>query len=146
MAGDDVMNTMRDLVAKYHPRLAGCVDEIAIVFKEKASEVGDVVIAGRTAKASPLFAVLAETPWKFVITLAQDAWNDLDDKQKLALLDHHLCACGAKEDKQGNMQYYVAQPDVAFFREEVERHGVWRTSGAAPTKDLIKDLFGEDQP
>ena len=146
LAGDDVVNTMKDLVAKYHTRLVGCVDEIAVVFKDKASEVGDVVVAGKTAKASPLFAILAEVPWKFVITLAADAWSDLDDKQKLALLDHHLCACGAKEDKKGNMNYYVAQPDVAFFREEVERHGVWRTSGAAPTQDLLKDIFGEDTP
>jgi len=146
LAGDDVMNTMRDLVAKYHPHLAGCVDEIAVIFKEKASEVGDVVIAGNTSKASPLFSILAETPWKFVITLAGDAWAELNDKQKLALLDHHLCACGGKEDKAGNMSYYVARPDVAFFREEVERHGVWRTSGAAPTQDLIKDIFGDDTP
>jgi len=146
MAGDDVKNTVRDLVAKYHPHLATIVDEIAVVFKEKATEVGDVVIPGKTAKASPLFAVLAETPWKFVITLAADAWAALDDKQRLALLDHHLCACGAKEDKGGNMSFFVAPPDVAFYREEVERHGVWRTSGAAPSPDLITSLFGEDNP
>jgi len=146
LAGDDVKNTMRDLISKYHPHLAACVDEIAIIFKEKASSVGEVVIAGVTAKASPLFDILAETKWKFVITLAADAWAELDDKQRLALLDHHLCACAAKEGKGGDMNYFVASPDVAFFRKEVERHGVWRTSGAAPSKDLINDLFGEDTP
>ncbi|MFA6234141.1 MAG: putative metallopeptidase [Bacteroidota bacterium] len=146
LAGDDVKNTMRDLVAKYHPHLATCVDEIAVLFNDKATKVGDVVVAGKTAKASPLFSVLAEVPWKFIITLAADAWGELDDKQRLALLDHHLCACGAKEEEGGGMSYYVAQPDVAFFKEEVQRHGVWRTSGAAPTQDLINDLFGEDTP
>jgi len=144
LAGDDIKSTVRDLIAKYHPRLAMVVDEIAIVFKEKATEVGDVVIAGTTAKASPLFSILAEIPWKFVITLAADAWNDLDDRQKLALLDHHLCACGVKENKAGDQSFFVARPHVAFFKEEVERHGVWRTSGANPTPDLIKDIFGED--
>ena len=144
MAGDTEISTMKDLIAKYHPHLVDCVDEIALLFKEKATEVGDVVVAGKTAKASPLFSVLAETKWKFVITLAADAWSDLNDKQKLALLDHHLCYCGGK-DKDGVMSYFIATPDVAFFKEEVKRHGVWRTSGAAPSKDLIKDIFGEDE-
>lgn len=146
MAGDVELTTMKDLIAKYHTHLVDCVDEIALLFKEKASTVGDVVIPGKTAKASPLFSVLAETKWKFIITLAVDAWSDLDDKQKLALLDHHLCYCKVKEDKEKKtVNYYIAAPDVAFFKEEVKRHGVWRTSGAAPSKDLVRDIFGEDE-
>jgi len=57
-AADDVMDTMKDLVANYHPDLALYVDEIAIIFKEKASSVGDKVIPGKTAKAPAILHVL----------------------------------------------------------------------------------------
>jgi len=138
------MATMKDLVSKYHPHLAGCVDEILILFKEKASQVGDVTVIGKTAKAPALFGVdgVAETAWKFVITLAGDEWNGMSDSDRLALLDHHLCSCGVEEDPQGNQKFFIKLPDVSFFKGEVERHGFWRTSGDKATPDLIQELFG----
>lgn len=143
-AGDDVYNTMRDLIGKYHPDLALCDDEIAVIFKEKASKSGDVVIAGKTAKATPLLGVLGDVEYKFVITLAADAWQEMTAKQQIALLDHHLCACGVEENAQtGAVRFYIRQPDVAFFRDELERHGTWRTTGAEVEETVINDLFGE---
>ena len=142
-ADDEVYKTMRDLIAKHHPHLAAVDKEIAIVFKEKATEIGTVVISGKTGKAPPLFAVLGETPWKFIITLAADVWNDFKDKERVALLDHHLCGCRADEDPEtGEPKCYVAPPDVAFYRGEIERHGMWRTSQAAPTPNLLAEIFG----
>jgi len=143
-AGEDIHNTMKDLVAKFHPHLAVITEEIAILFKEKATQVGDAVVAGKTAKAPPLLSILSEREWKFIITLAEDEWQGMTDKQRMALIDHHLCACGAEEqEKDGDMKYYVRLPDVSFFKEEVERHGYWRTSGAAPEKNHIQELFGD---
>ena len=101
---------------------------------------------GKTAKASELFGVLGETKWKFIITLAMDSWSTLDDKERIALLDHHLCACKAEEKTGGNMGYSLVPPDVAFYQEEIVRHGMWRTSGAAPTAALIEDIFGTQAP
>ena len=144
-AGDDIMATITDLVAKYHPDLVLCEDEIAVVFKEKASTVGDSVVAGKTAKAPKLLGVLGEIDYKFVITLAADEWQAMSDAHRVALLDHHLCACGVEENpKTGNVRFYVRLPDVSFFKDEVERHGFWRTSGAATSNDLIMDLFGDE--
>lgn len=143
-AGDDVMLIVRDLISKYHPHLAICDDEIAVVFKEKATTVGDVTITGKTGKAPAILSVLGETKYKFLIVLAADTWQELDDKQRVALLDHHLCGCRAEENPQtGNAKFFVAPPDVSFYKGEIERHGVWRTSSAPPTPDLIKDLFGD---
>lgn len=144
-AGDDVMNTVQDLVSKYHPDLVCCTDEIAVVFKEKASTVGDVVVAGKTAKAPKLLGILGDVDYKFVITLGADEWQSLSDPKRIALLDHHLCACGAEENpKNGSIRFYVRIPDVSFFKDEVERHGFWRTSGATPTDSYISDLFGDE--
>ena len=142
-AEDSIVQSMKDLVGKYHPHLALMVDEIAIVFKEKSSTVGDVDVVGKTSKAPPLLGVLGDTEWKFVITLAGDAWTKMTDTERLALLDHHLCACGVKEDKDGNLKHYVKIPDVSFYEGELKRNGFWRTSGKAPDPGVLQDMFGD---
>ena len=143
-AADDVVAMSKDLIAKYHPHLALCDDEIAIVFKEKATIQGDVVVAGKSAKASELFGVLGDTKWKFIITLAADTWAEFSDAEKVALLDHHLCACKCEENPQtSNMKFSVVPPDVAFYKGEIERHGMWRTSGAPPSPSMIEEIFGK---
>lgn len=144
-AGDEVIVSVKDLIAKYHPDLAMHDDEIAILFKDKATQVGDVVVLGKSTKASPILALLSEKPYKFVITLAADEWSSLTDKQKLALLDHHLCACKAKEDAQtGETKFWIQPPDVGFYQAELERHGFWRTSGSPAPKNILEEMFGTE--
>lgn len=142
-AKDEVMNTVRDLIAKHHPHLAAVDKEIAVVFREKATAVGDRVVLGKTSKAPSLLGVLGDTDWKFILTLAADEWTRLSEAERIALLDHHLCGCRVVEDeKTQNIKHFVMPPDVAFYREEVERHGFWRTGGTVPEANLITDLFG----
>jgi hypothetical protein len=146
-AGDEVVTMMKDLIANHHPHLALVDDEIAVVFKEKGSSVGEVDIIGKTAKAAPLLGILTDTKWKFIITLAADAWAEMNVKQQQALLDHHLCGCRVDENEQtGAIKCYVAPADVSFYKGEIERHGMWRTSGAPPTPNLIEELFGDQTP
>lgn len=143
-AGTDVDTTIKSLIANHFPLLAGIDNKILVVFKEKASKVGDAVVQGKTAKANQLLGVVGEVEYKFVITLAQDEWQSLTDREREALLFHHLCACGAEEDQQtGDVKCFVKLPDVSFFREEVEQYGFWRTSGGPPPEpNLIDELFG----
>lgn len=142
-ADDSVMAMVRDLIANYHPHLALCDDEIAVVFKEKATVQGEVTVLGKTSKASELFGVLGDVKWKFIITLASDQWNNMSDKERVALIDHHLCGCKSVENKQGNVSYSVVPPDVSFYKGEIERHGMWRTSHVPPTPALIEEIFGK---
>ena len=145
-AGDEVTVSVRDLIAKYHTDLAMHDDEIVVLFKEKATQVGDVVVLGKTTKASPVLALLAEKPYKFVITLAADEWQRLTNSQRLALLDHHLCACRAEEDPAtGVTKFWVQPPDVGFYQAELERHGFWRTTGAVAPKNVMEELFGVEE-
>ena len=143
-AGDDVGVIVKDLIAKYHTHLATIDDKIAVVFKEKSSTVGDIEIIGKTAKAPAILKVLGDNDYKFLITLAADAWQELTDKQRVALLDHHLCGCRVEEDETSGVitKCYVAPPDVSFYKGEIERHGVWRTTGTPPSPNLIQELFG----
>jgi len=145
-AGDEVYKTMQTLIANNLnlAPLALVDDEILIVFKEKAGKNGDHVIAGKTSKAAPLLAVVDEKDWKFVITLAGDEWQSMLDKDREALLFHHLSACGVEENPDTHKtKCFVRLPDVSFFREEVEKYGFWRTSGATPEPNLIDELFGD---
>jgi len=144
-AGDEVYKTMETLIANKPvlTPLALVDDQILIVFKEKASKNGGHAVLGKTAKANALLGVVSEIAYKFVITIAGDEWSSLRDLQREALLFHLLCACGVEENPEsGVLKCFVRQPEVNFFREEVEEYGYWRTSGATPDTDLIDELFG----
>ena len=145
VAGEDVYETLRELIARYHPHLADVDDKIAVLFKEKRSKSGDVEVTGKTTKASPQMSLLTKEGLVFVITLAADYWQEISDGQRIALLDHHLSACRAEEKDGGMMRYYVSPPDLGFYRDELERHGCWRTSGATLSLETLGALFGADE-
>ena len=146
-APDDVVATVNDLIVKYHPHLVSVRGQIAVLFREKASHAGEKAILGKSRKAPAVLGILGDIDYKFIIEIAADEWGLLTDGERVALLDHHLCACKGTEDEQtGDMKFSLQPPDVAFYREEVERHGFWRSkTGKVPDQDLIMDLFGPDQ-
>ena len=147
LAGDEVMESVRELITNYHPDLIPVEKEIAVIFREKAQKAGEGVYLGKSKKASPLLGVLTDTDWKFIIQIAADEWQHLNNKQRLALLDHHLCACRTEEDQTtgGVKRCFVQPPDVAFYKDEVERHGFWRAgkTNQPPEPTLIEQIFGD---
>ncbi len=146
VADDEVMETVKELIANHHPDLIPVEKEIAVVFREKAAKGGDGIFLGKSKKAPPIIGVLFKTDYKFVIELAADEWQSLNNKQKVALLDHHLCACRVEEDSTtgGVKRCYIQPPDVSFYQDEVERHGFWRTGHhTPPDKTLVEKMFGD---
>lgn len=144
-AGPDVMKKVKSLIAKYHPHLALVEDEIAVVFREKAVEKSGKVLMGNTSKATPLLEVLTDKKfgYRFIVELGADVWqNELDDRQQLALLDHHLCAMKVEDDGQGGRKYSLRPPDFVGYKEEVERWGMWRPMDD-DTLSIIEQMFGE---
>ena len=127
-AGADVWAIVQDLISKFHPNLALVDKEIAVIFRGKASKSGGQVILGKSSKASELFGVLGKSNWKFILEIAGDEWQTLSNDQRIALIDHLLCACKVEEDeKTQEMKLSIAAPEVSFFWKELERHGDWRT-------------------
>lgn len=124
--GDSVRESMTRLVAKHHPDLAEVVDRIAIIFREKASKSGGQLVLGKAAKASEREALLGRKGWVFVIELAGDQWGNLNDRQRMALLDHCLCACKVSYTDDGR-KFSIRKPDFWFFQGEIERWGIWQT-------------------
>lgn len=125
-AESEVYDLMKAVIANYHPDLALAADEIAIVFREKASKAGGKVVLGKPSKASPLFGVLGDTDYKFILTIAADEWVNLSGRQRQALMDSMLCACRVDQDDKGNSTYSLALPDVSYFYDELDRWGDWR--------------------
>jgi hypothetical protein len=126
-ANDEIHTKMKELVANHHPDLALVVDEIVVVFREKAGKAGGQVVLGNSKKVAPIANAIGNTDYKFVLELASDQWeNELTSKQREALLDHLLTACRCEEDpKSGDVKCTVARPDIMAFRENIERYGMW---------------------
>lgn len=66
----------------------------------------------------------------FVIEVARDIWDRLDDEQRIALVDHALCHLDVEIPDQGDKdrRLLVRAPDVSEFTVIVQRHGMWRPS------------------
>lgn len=126
-ANEDVMKRVTDLIKDHHPDLVLISDEIAVLFREKASKKGGRVVLGSSKKSPRILDILGDVNYQFIIELAGDAWMDLTYVQQTALLDHHLCALRAEEDEEtGDVRYYVAPPDIGYYYDELERRGNWR--------------------
>ena len=148
-AESEVYDLMKEVVANYHPDLALVVDEIAIVFKEKATKSGGKVVYGKATKATPLFGVLGDTNYKFILTLAADEWVNLTGRQRQALMDSMLCSCRAEEDDKGNLVCSIATPDVGYFYDELDRWGDWRPrppedGPESPLERIFGKKFADD--
>jgi hypothetical protein len=144
-AGPDVMTQVSTLIGQYHPHLALIEDEIAVVFREKASEVAGTIILGKTKKAPSLITVLTDKKFnfRFIIELGADEWQALTLQQQSALLDHHLCSMVAEEDPNtGEIKTGIRPPDFLGYREEVERHGMWRPMDDE-TLSVVEKMFGK---
>jgi hypothetical protein len=149
VAGEDVMDRMRGLIATYHPHLGQVDKEIAILFREKASKAGGKPVLGKTRKAPGILSILGDTEYKFIIELAADEWAGLSFDQQTALLDHHLCACRVEEDEDTqDIKCSLAPPDFIGYRGEVERHGIWRPDPLAENgkESAIEKLFDPSTP
>lgn len=146
-AGEDVYNALENLVRRYHPDLIDVMDQILVVFKDKASTPGGVTIFGKVQKAPPLLAKGLVTEknkkYTYIITIGFDAWNLLSDKQKTALLDHFLCSMTVTVDKDDNIKYGVKPPDFVGYREEIERWGLWRPESEPQAPTLVEQIFGK---
>ena len=144
-ADDDVHDRVRNLVGQNHPDLALIVDEIVVVFKDKASKGNPV--PGVARKVSPMQNVLGGTSYKFMLEIGADVWEqNMTAKEREALLDHLLCACRCEEDpKSGDLKCTIARPDISAYRDNIERYGMWFPKATEEEESLSsKDLLGED--
>ena len=63
--------------------------------------------------------------YDFVIIIAEKEWeNQTDPRKKTQLVDHELCHCWYRVDKQGESHWVIREHDIQEFREILERYGL----------------------
>jgi hypothetical protein len=143
-ANEEVRDMMVECVRNFHPDLATILEDIAIIFREKASKSGGQVVLGKSKKAPAIVGVLADKDYKFILEIAQDEWAQLMPKQQEALIDHLLCGCGYVIDNDsGKEKIFIKPPDFIGYAGEIKRHGLWRPEVSEAPGNPIEELFGK---
>jgi hypothetical protein len=114
----------KSLIPNYHPELGTA--EIRYVFVDKGSMKGERPVFGKARKFSGSLEFLLNA--NFMLEIGLDHWNDLSQKQRVALVDHLLERCTGDEDEEdagAPMKWKLREPDVQEFRTILQRHGAW---------------------
>lgn len=119
-ATPNMMARVKRIAQTLHRRLDGA--KIAVITCDKAGSRGGKTILASASKPSAKMKPLLDAKYSFVITIAADAWEKLDNKQRDALIDHELCHCEYNE----KMEPALRGHDLEEFAEIIERHGFWR--------------------
>jgi hypothetical protein len=146
-AKEELHDVLRELIGERHSHLADIMDDIVILFKEKASKKGGAPVFGKTSKAPAILSVLGEREYKFVLEMGWDVWTQLDESQSKALLDHLLFFIGGVEvEESGEMKYFLREPDIYYFSEEIEVHGHWRPDLSPQEEEQKEEEDTSDVP
>lgn len=112
---------------------------IEYVFIDKAPKSKGSIVWGRARKLTGLAAFFAverrdrppvfraPAPF-FVIEISHDIWQDLDDRQRRALVDHELSHCTVDIDDEGVVVLGMIGHGIEEFAGVVERNGLWSPS------------------
>lgn len=110
------------IISQYHPELATA--RILYLFCEKAGKKNGVDLLGKVEKLSGWKEYVLGKDFRMEVPL--DKWNDLDETQRNALIDHLLERCyGEEEEDTGDMKWKLRDPDVQEFSGILRRHGAW---------------------
>lgn len=118
---DDVEEVAHELIPKYHSHLANA--EIAYLFYNKEIKRKGKRIAGTAETCGKKVKALCDKD--FVITISYPVWKDLEDEQRLALVDHELEHCLVTEKEDGSMKCSTIPHDMEEFNAIISRHGLY---------------------
>lgn len=111
-----------------HSALRGV--KIAYLFTDKKQKDGATdKIDWAYAKLVPkeLRASDDSMPW-FIIVVNQYVWQELDETERKALIDHELCHCQIKINKDGYRMPSMKNHDYSDFGGVIARYGAWSPS------------------
>lgn len=116
---EDIVEAYR----KYHAELIGA--RIACIFKEKASTSDGIPIIGKISKVSEKNKVLMAEPYDYMMEIGADAWQELNNAQKEAWVDHLMeHAYGEENDQTGDMAWKLRKAEIRCFPSIIARHGI----------------------
>ena len=135
----EVADIARELIREHHTTLGEA--DIVYLFRDKAPKSKGKFTLGKAKKTSPIELTLSG--YDFVIWVAEDKWNEMDWKQRRALVDHELSHCGLDED--GHWTTY--EHDFTGFNSVLKRHGYWSNDLKQMKKNIQQmSLFEGNRP
>lgn len=142
-AAPSIIHQIEDLIKQFHPLLNDA--NIFVVLREDEKyRAKRPRFFGRAQLVPAQFS-----PWMeadFLFTINEDEWLELNDAQRLALLDHLLCGCSLNQITE---TWTLIKPDVVEFSAVIERHGFWNTdldrAGQAQETYMQRRLPGVDK-
>ena len=121
---EELETIARELIQDHHSHLVEA--RIKYLFRTGNWEVKKRETWGQAKKVGKEVNYL--TGYDFIITIHRDVWDQLEGKEKRALLDHELQHCSAGSDDAGNKIWYIQGHDVEDFYAIIKRHGLWSKS------------------
>jgi predicted metallopeptidase len=121
MADEDTVGLMKKLIAAYNPNAVEA--NVCLMFRSKCSKRGGKLVLGKTKKESDRAKLLHG--FDYIIELGADAWQELSNSQREALLLHEVLHISAVENGDGSMDYGIEQHDTEEFRKVIEAFGLW---------------------
>lgn len=124
----------RDLIRDVEQHKALDSVRVDYVYRDTAAKNKGKTVLAKARKVSGLNAFLANAEMVqrdfFVVEFAEDVWDDLDEHQQRALVDHELCHLYVEFDAAGTPQLSLRAHDLEEFAAVVQRHGLWLSSTA----------------
>lgn len=126
----------QQLIPRYHPHLLEGV-RIDYCFVSRTPRTSNKEVWGSCRKVTGLHAHLAgdgsgdDSPF-FAVTISRPVWDALNERQRVALVDHELCHAAVEEPDGGDddapepPKLSIRPHDLEEFAEIVRRHGLWR--------------------
>lgn len=122
-AEDEIVELANRIMASYNPMAVHA--NVCYMFRSKCSKRGGKVVLGRTRKESDKNKLLHG--YDYIIEIGADAWQELDGRQREALLMHEILHIDAVEDEEaaGGVAFSTNQHDTEEFRRVIEVYGLW---------------------
>ena len=116
----EVEEVAKPLIDSYHRHLLEA--KVTFVFRDRAWKKGDGrTVLGKAAKRNELDELLSERKEDFVIMIAEEKWNDMDDDHRKSLVDHEICHCGVVVDQAGEKKWIIRDHPIQEFPENLAR-------------------------
>lgn len=125
--GESIKSIAERIIATHHPELA--LAQIKYVFRDSATKKGGRTVHGSVKKLAPLWKYITECD--FLMEVALESWNVMQEATRFALVDHLLERCTGEEveseddDTPSGMKWKLREPDVHEFANILRRHGAW---------------------
>jgi len=127
------------LIPEHHQEIELWMDEIRYIFRDKAAKSKGRVVLGKAHKVGGMACYLIHSATgdsnefgdqagdMFVVEIAEDAWENLTARQRVALVDHELCHFSIEIDEDdGTVLRKIVGHDVEEFSAIAQRYGAWK--------------------